>query len=160
LPPGSGGSSVRSFETPMLKALELPELPTTINFRSSVVRLGELPDGNANELVVEVPLSEVELKEDVNTKFYSMHVAITSQIKTKSGTVVEHFSEDIPRRGGSETIADTRTQFISMQRHFNAPPGDYVLETAVMDRQTGKISAQRSDFTIESSPGTAYLSDL
>ncbi len=148
------------LKPPLLNALTLPELPTDINFRSSVLRLGELPDGNANELIVEVPLSEIDMKEDVNTKLFSLHVAITSQIKNKTGTIIEHFSEDIPRHGASETMADTRSQFITMQRHFTAPPGEYVLEAAVMDRNTGKLSAQRTGFTIESVPGTAYLSDL
>jgi VWFA-related protein len=160
LPPGSNGGSIRPFEAPMLAALALPEMPANLNFRSSVLRLGELPDGNANELVVEVPLSEVAMKEDVNTKLFSLHVAIVSQIKNKAGTVIEHFSEDIPRHGASETMSDTRSQVITMQRHFIAPPGEYVLETAVMDRTNGKLAAQRSDFTIAPKPDGAYLSDL
>ncbi len=160
LPPGSGGSSIRPFEAPLLSALAEPVLPSNINYRSSVLRLGELPDGNANELVVEVPLSEVDLKEDVNTKLFNLHVAISAQIKNKEGAVIEHFSEDIPRHGAMETEADTRSQFITMQRHFIAPPGEYVMETAVMDRNNGKLSAQRSDFTIPPKPGGAYLSDL
>jgi len=160
LPPGSNGGTIRPFEAPLLAAFALPELPSNISFRSSVLRLGDLPDGNANELVVEVPLSEVEMKEDINTKLFNLHVAIVAQIKNKASTVIEHFSEDIPRHGATETMADTRSQVITMQRHFIAPPGEYVLETAVMDRTNGKLSAQRSDFTITPKPSGAYLSDL
>ncbi len=160
LPPGSNGGSVRPFEAPLLNALAEPVLPANINFHSSVLRLGELPDGNANELVVEVPLSEVEMKEDVNTKLFNLHVAMVAQIKSKSGAVIEHFSEDVPQHGAMETEADTRSQVITMQRHFIAPPGEYVLETAVMDRESGKISAQRSDLSIAVPSSGAYLSDL
>src|SRR5262249_1531755 len=63
LPPGNNGGSIRPFEAPLLAALTQAELPTDMNFHSSVLRLGELPDGNANELVVEVPLSEIDMKE-------------------------------------------------------------------------------------------------
>ena len=106
------------------------------------------------------PFSEVDLKEDVNTKLFNLHVAISAQIKNKEGAVIEHFSEVIPRHGAMETEADTRFQFITMQRHFIAPPGEYVMETAVIDGTTASSRHNAPISPIPPKPGGAYLSDL
>ncbi|MGD0568249.1 MAG: VWA domain-containing protein [Candidatus Sulfotelmatobacter sp.] len=159
LPPGVG-SGMRPFEAPLIKALDEPQLPTDLKFRSAVLRLGDLPDGNASALVVEVPISQLELHQDHNTGLFSMHLAIVAQIKDKAGTVIEHFSEDIPRHGALETIESVRSEVVTLQRHFVAAPGQYVLEAAILDRLNGKIGAQRIDFAISNPSSGASLSDL
>ena len=53
LPPASGGA-VQPFEAPLMKVLADPQLPSDLKFRAAVLRLGDLPDGNANALSVEV----------------------------------------------------------------------------------------------------------
>ena len=49
---------------------------------------------------------------------------------------------------------------ITMQRHFVAPPGDYVLEAAVLDLNSGKSGARRVAFQIQQPASVPYLSDL
>ena len=88
LAPGAE-AGIRPFEVPLLKTLTEPQLPMDVKFRATVLRFGDLPDGNTNTLAVEVPLSEVQTKEDVHTNLYSAHVSILAQIKDKSGVVVE-----------------------------------------------------------------------
>jgi VWFA-related protein len=159
LPP-DGGSGMRPFEVPLMKILSEPELPFDLKFRSAVIRLGDLPDGNANALVVEVPLTELKIKEDANTDLYSLHASIVAQIKNKGGAVIEHFSEDIPRHGALETVEAARAGVVTLQRHFIAPPGEYTLEVAALDQTSGMISAQRSNFEIPRFPDGPSLSDL
>jgi VWFA-related protein len=159
LPPGAG-SAIRPFEAPLIKALGEQQLPADIKFRSAILRLGDLPDGNASALVVEVPISQLELHQDHNTGLFSMRLAIMAQIKNKAGTVIEHFSEDIPRHGAVETIENVRSEVVTLQRHFIAGPGQYVLEAATLDRLNGKIGAQRIDFEIPNPPSGPSLSDL
>jgi VWFA-related protein len=159
LPPGVG-SGMRPFEAPLIKALDEPQLPADLKFRSAVLRLGDLPDGNASALVVEVPISQLELHQDHNTGLFSMHLAMVAQIKDKAGTVIEHFSEDIPRHGALETIESVRSEVVTLQRHFVAAPGQYVLEAATLDRLNGKIGAQRIDFEISNPSSGPSLSDL
>jgi VWFA-related protein len=158
--PSGAGSGIRPFEAPLMKALGEPQLPADIKFRSTVLRLGDLQDGNASALVVEVPISQLELHQDHNTGLFSMRLAIMAQIKNKSGTVIEHFSEDIPRHGAVETIENVRSEVVTLQRHFIAGPGQYVLEAATLDRLNGKIGAQRIDFEIPNPSSGPSLSDL
>ncbi|HEY6339702.1 MAG TPA: VWA domain-containing protein [Candidatus Sulfotelmatobacter sp.] len=160
VPSSAAGAGLRPFEMPLMKILGEPQLPTDVKFRAGVLRLGELPDGNANTLVVEVPLSELEMHEDPNADLFSAHVSIVAQIKNKSGTVLEHFGEDVPRHGSLQSMEAARSDVITLQRHFIAGPGEYVLEVAVLDRNTGKASAQRTDFEIANPPAGPSLSDL
>lgn len=159
LPPGTS-SAVRPFEAPLLKLLSQQQLPADLQFRSSVIRMGDLPDGNANSVVVETPISELDVREDANTHLYSLHVSIVAQIKDKNGNIIQHFSEDVPRHGALETLEDARSEAVTMQRHFLLDPGEYVLEAAVLDRNSGKLAAQRTAFQIPAvSPGPS-LSDI
>ena len=161
MPSGTGtSSSLRPFEMPLMKILGDTQLPTDVKFRSGVVRLGDLPDGNANTLVVEVPLSELEMREDPNAELFSAHVSIVAQIKNKAGTVLEHFGEDVPRHGSLQSIETARSEVVTLQRHFIAGPGEYVLEAAITDRNNGKSGAQRVGFEILDPPAGPSLSDL
>lgn len=159
LPPGTG-FGMRPFEAPLVKILAGPELPTDLKFRAGAVRLGDLPDGNANALVVEVPITELEMRKDDNANLFSVHVSIVAQVKNSDGTVVEHFSEDIPRRGALEALEGSGSKVVVLQRHFIAAPGTYVLEVAVLDRESGKAGAQRMDFEIPQVAAGPALSDL
>src|SRR6185437_2106569 len=56
LPPNME-TAVHPFELPLLKVLAEPELPASLKFRADVLRFGDLPDGNASALAIELPLS-------------------------------------------------------------------------------------------------------
>ena len=137
---------MRPFEAPLMKVLAEPQLPSEVKFHSSVLKFGDLPDGNSNTLAVEVPLSGSEIREDPNAGLFSAHVSIVAEIKNKAGIVIEHFSEDIPRHGALETVDKVHSDVVTLQRHFVAGPGEYVAEVAIQDRNNGKFSAQRTSF--------------
>ncbi len=159
LAPGSV-STVKPFEVPLLKLLEAEQLPNDLQFRAGVLRMGQLVDGNVNTLVIEAPLSGVEVREDTNTRLYSLHLSIVAQIKNTAGTVIDHFSEDIPRRGAIESLQATQAEVVTLQRHFVAPPGHYVLETAILDHNSQKAGAQRINFEVPANPIGLGLSDM
>ena len=159
LPPGSAGG-IRPFETALLKSLDQPQLPYDFKFNATILRFGNLPDGNTNALAVEVPFSGLDVKEDTHTNLYSTRVAIVAQIKDSGGTVIEHFGEDIARRGALEAMDRDKSLAVTMQRHFMEIPGKYVLEVAVKDENGEKMSAQRIPFEISVVPGGPALSDM
>ena len=159
LPPGSA-SGIRPFEAPLLKSLDLAQLPSDFKFNASVIRFGNLPDGNTNALAVEVPFSGLDVKEDTHTNLYSARVAVVAQVKDSAGTVIEHFAEDIARRGALESLDRDKSLAVTMQRHFMEIPGKYTLEVAVRDENGEKISAQRIPFEISAQPSGPALSDM
>ena len=130
LPPGSA-TGIRPFEGPLLKSLEQAQLPSDFKFDASVLRFGNLPDGNTNAVAVEVPFSGLDVKEDTHTNLYSAKVAIVAQIKDSAGTIIEHFSELLARRGALESLDRDKSLSVTMERHFMEIPGKYALEVAV-----------------------------
>ena len=161
LPPDTAGAmGVRPFETPMLKILKDATLPTDVLFQQAVLCMGGNAAQMTNELAIEVPLSHVELHEDANTQLYSGHLSILAQVRDKSGVVVERFSEDDARKGALESLDAARADAVTMQRHFTAAPGDYVLEAVVLDRNGGRAGALRTDFTVPPPMEGPWLSDV
>ncbi|HEX4005764.1 MAG TPA: VWA domain-containing protein [Acidobacteriaceae bacterium] len=159
LPP-ENGSGIRPFEVPLLAILEQAKLPTDLAFQTTVLHLGELPDGNSGDIAVQVPLSQVQVHNDVTTHLMSLHLSIVALVKNDKGATVERFSDDIGRHETADALKGVNGEFITMQRHFSAAPGSYTLETAVMDRFGNKAGAQKTSFTI-SEPGKGPgLSDI
>lgn len=159
LPPDNG-TGIRPFEVPLLSILASPQLPTDIGFRMAVLHLGQLPDGNTGALTVEVPVSQLQIHDDANTHLSSVHVTIVAQIKNDKGGLLQRFSEDIPRHETPDMLRSDEGQVITMQRHFSADPGEYTLETAVLDRLGNKSGAQRTKFTIAPIPHGPALGDI
>ncbi|WP_058186313.1 VWA domain-containing protein [Terracidiphilus gabretensis] len=156
LAPGADGS-IRPFEAPLLKTLGELKLPNDVDFHAALLRFGDLAGGNTNTVAVEVPLSGLETKQDANTNLYMAHVIVAGRIVDKSGVIVEHFGEDITKRGALEQLDRDHTGTIELHRYFLTTPGEYTLEVAVSDEQRGKIGAQRIPFTV---PPPAVLSDM
>ncbi len=156
--PPSGG--VQPFEVPLLKLLSEAQLPADLQFRAAVLQLGNLTTGNENTLVVEVPISGLETRSDPNSNLLSWHVSLVSEVKDKSGAVVEHFSEDIPGHAVLDSKEEVLLGCATMQRHFALPPGEYAVETAVVDRNSGKIGGERANFVVPSVASGVFLSDV
>ena len=159
LAPGAE-AGIRPFEVPLLKLLNEPQLPTDVKFHAAVLQFGELPDGNTSTLAVEVPIAALETKKDTHTNLFSAHVSIVAEIKDKTGTVIEHFGEDISKRGALESIDTDSSAAITLQRHFMAIPGQYVMEVAVRDQFDGKDGAARVDFEIPAVQPSPSLSEI
>lgn len=159
LPPSAEGD-IRPFEVPLMKILGQTEFPSALKFHAAILKFGELPDGNANTFAVEVPMAALEARKDTKTAALSEHVSIVAQIKDKSGTVVEHYGEDITRRGTLNTAQEAKTGVVEFQRHFMSVPGQYSLEVAVLDNNSGTGGAQRIDFEIPETPASPSLSDM
>src|SRR5260370_3521490 len=146
LPPDNG-SGVKPFEVPLLKILSEAQLPAELKFHSGILQLGELSSGETSALLVEVPVSELETQDDPNTNLYSLHVSIVAQIKNKADEVIQHFSEDVPRRGALDAKGGARAELVMMQRHFVVEPGGDVLETLALHRNIAPAGAHVSHFT-------------
>ena len=156
--PPAGGA--RPFEAPLMKLLSEAQLPADLQFRAAVLQLGNLTTGNENTLVVEVPISGLDTRSDPNTNLLSWHVSIVSEVKNKSGDVLERFSEDIPGHGTLDSKEKVHLGCATMQRHFALPPGEYIVQTAVVDRHSGKMGGERGHFEVPSAASGPFLSDV
>jgi VWFA-related protein len=157
-PDAEGG--IRPFEAPVLKLLMAAESATDIKFRVSVLHFGELNDVNTNTAAFEIPIDQLQTKIDEHTNLFSAHVSVVAQIKDKSGTVIEHFAEDVSHRAAAEALDRDKAATINIDRHFPATPGQYTLEVAVLDRLSDKGGVQRIHFEIPAEEKSPSLSDV
>jgi len=73
---------------------------------------------------------------------------------------LEHYSEDLTQ-AKSEGSVGPRTLWRPFTRAaLHVTPGIYTLEVAVLDQNSGKMSAQRSSFEIPDSSAGVSLSDM
>jgi len=158
--PPSGLSEVRPFEMPLLNMLAQPRLPTDVAFQTGVLHLGALPDGNAAELVVQVPVSELQIHEDANTHISSADAAIVAVIKDSKGRVLQDFGQEFPLHETPEMFRVDSGQTLTLERQFSASPGVYTLETAVLDRIGNKSGGQRTTFRVDAPAQGPSLSDV
>ena len=153
-------SGVRPFEAPLLKLLAEPNPPTDLKFRQAILHFGDLNESDTSSVAIEIPIAQLQTKTDQHTNLFSAHVSIEAQIKDKSGTIVEHFGEDISHRAAVETMARDKEATINVARHFVATPGQYTLEVAVVDQFSDKTGVQRTSFEILPQTGGPSLSDV
>jgi VWFA-related protein len=160
LPP-SDISGLRPFEMPLVNILKQPQPPTDFSFASRIVELGSLPSGLTQEVVIETPISELEIKKDTNSGLYSVHANLLAQIVDGSGTVVEQFGQELRRHGALDTLDAARGEVLSFQRAFVAAPGSYTLKVAVFDAFSGKAAVAQTAFQLAPSQATSpSLSDI
>ncbi len=159
LPPGDL-TDLRPFEVPMLALLQQTPLPNEFRVRSRIVQLGELPAGLTQELVVEVPVGELEVRQDFSAGLFSLHATVLAQVRNSVGAVVEHFSQDIRQHGAIDTVETAEARQLSFQRHFVAAPGKYTLELAVLDANSGKTSVEKTAFEVAAAPAGPSVSDM
>jgi hypothetical protein len=161
IPPSAGISRpLQPYEVPLLALLKRHELPGEFDYRARVLNMEHLDEGNVGLLALEVPLTGVEVRTDIGTHLSSAHISVLVTIKDSAGTQIERFSEDLVRRWSSESSSGTAPDFLSFERSISAPPGKYVLETAILDNNSGKAAAGRQAFEIPPSQPVPELSDL
>ncbi len=153
-------ADILPWEAPLFQTLAAGRLTSTIAFRTSLLHLGPLPDGNTTELIVEVAVSELQIREDANTHISSAHASILAVIKDSKGVLLRHFSKDVPLHESPDLLRQDPGRTITLQDHFSAEPGVYTLETAVFDVLGNRIGAQRSAFTIDPPAPGPSLSDI
>jgi VWFA-related protein len=153
-------TGVRPFEMPLLNILAGSALPTDIAFHAGILHLGELPDGDAGELTVQVPVSQLAVREDANRHVSAVHAAVVAVIKDSKGAILQRFGQDFPLHETPDTFRADSGHGITLEKHFSADPGVYTLEVAVMDRIANKAGAQSTTFTIEPPQKGPSLSDI
>jgi VWFA-related protein len=161
VPPHSGAEArPQPFEMPLLKILAQTPLPAGVLFHAVILNLGDQPEGKVSTVAIETPYSSLEIHDDPSTEVSTASLTILALVKDQSGMIIERFSEDIPRRRIAKKSELDKLGAISFVRHFNSPPGQYILEAVVTDHYSGKSGAQRLSFEVPSSSGTPSLSSV
>jgi len=147
LPPEARAAGLETFEVPLLKAISDAQVSHDVEFRAGAFLGQPRSDGTDLSVLVEVPLHALEAKPDAAQKGFNVHFSLAALVKDAQGEVA-----------GPKLTRDRALQHVTADQlkmgnfvekmPLNLPPGKYSLETAVMDRESGKMGIERSAFTV------------
>jgi len=147
LPPEARAAGLETFELPLLKAISDAQVSHDVEFRAGAFLQQPRSDGTDLSVLVEVPLHGLQAKPDAAQKGFDVHFSLAALVKDAQGEVA-----------GPKLTRDRSLQHITADQlkmgnfveklPLNLPAGKYSLETAVMDRESGKMGIERSSFTV------------
>jgi VWFA-related protein len=148
LPPGEA-SALFPYEVPLLGALSIEDPPQDFQLRAEALRFGEAVRGGRDlKLMVEVPISDLEMTTDEVAGKYGLHLSLFAAVKDEKGAIVQQYSEDYPFEGPLERAEALKMGNIVFKRRLELSPGQYSLEVAGQDRTAGKIAVHRDTFQV------------
>jgi len=159
MPPGEGTVTF-PYEVELLKLLRAPSPPADLPVRTRAFRFGREPAGQRYTLVVELPLEAVQFDKDADPRVERAHFAFMGLLRASWGGVAEKFSQDAPLWLPRNRHDDLKHGNAVFMRSFTLPEGRYRLETAAMDRQSGRATVEHSRLVVPGAPAPAALSSL
>ena len=148
-PPTAGHApEMEPFEVPLYKTISDGKLSSDVEFQAGAVQLQAGVEGASIALLVEVPLKALQTKAADGNPPMGVHCSLASLVKDEKGEVVRKLSRD---RSLRVTPEQAKAGNFIEKTTFYLPPGKYTLETAVMDRESGKTGLRRSEFSVAAS---------
>lgn len=159
------GEQIALFEYAPLMALNARPAPRDFEFHAQALRF-HTGAKIEHEMVFEVPLRAVAMEQEQRTKELggkgnpdkmTAHLSFLALWKDAGGRVIDRVSRD--RFFEASTEAELRASVATFAAPIYIPPGRYTIESAVVDRNSGKASTRRAVLVAESGAGLG-LSDL
>jgi VWFA-related protein len=158
LPPEARSAGLEPFELPLLKVLSEAKISEEVKFRAGAALLQPRADGTSVSILVEVPLHELQPKPGpAKASMLDVHCSLAALVKDAKGEVVQKLTRD---RGFQVTPDQLKMGNFLDKMTVALPAGKYSLESAVMDRESGKVGTQRSEFTVPGKAGGVAISSL
>jgi VWFA-related protein len=145
LPPSmtANGAVLASYEVPLLTALNAPQPPKAFGFEAAAMHFRGEKNQPVCNLVLDVPLSDVTLQKGT-TGQYEGRLSYVALLKDTKGEVVKKFQNDIPLNVPEDKLDALKLSHFIYTEHFDLAPGNYTLETAVLDGEGKRISTRKS----------------
>lgn len=157
LPPEARGGGMQPFEVPLLKVLSEGKASEDVKFRTGAILLQPGAAGQAVAILVEVPLHELQPKAVQGKAQQDVHCSLTALVKDAAGEVVQKLARD---RVFPVTAEQLKLGNFLDKMMVTLAPGTYSVESAVMDRESGKIGTQRAAFTVPAKSAGVAISSL
>ena len=143
LPPDVRISSVQPFEIPLLKALSAGTAGKDLDYLINPVLLQPKTEGTDVMVLIELPLHVLQAKADAAQSTVGISFALAALVKDAKGEIVQKLTREHSLQVSAEQMK--AGNFIE-KLAATVPPGKYTVESAVMDRVSGKIGTQRCEF--------------
>ncbi|MGA2272599.1 MAG: VWA domain-containing protein [Bryobacteraceae bacterium] len=159
LPPEARAAGLEAFELPLLKAISDGRVSQDVEFRAGAFLEQPRSEGRDLSLLVEIPLHGMQAKPGADQKGFDIHFSVVALVKDAKGEVA---GQKLTRDHNLNHITADQLKMGNFvdKMSIELPPGQYSLETAVMDRESGKIGFDRSAFTVASAGKGVGISSM
>lgn len=160
MPDLGSASATLPFETTALAVMSTTPLPHAFDFRTAGLQFrndGALAQG---ALVFEVPGASLGATPRPDRKTHVVHASLLSLVKDSTGQVVDKFSLDAPYEIPDLNLAATRATPLVYTHPVSLAPGQYTVETVVLDREGKQASANSVPFDVPAPRNGADLSSV
>jgi VWFA-related protein len=162
LPPTltKGGQLLASYEVPLLQALDAQQLQHDFGFQAEAMHFRS-SGGATCEVVMDIPVGGLTFEENKQAGYFDGKLAYVAVVKDAQGQVVKKLRQEVPLR-----VTPDKLEAYKAASHFiydegiNLPPGKYTLETAVLDMQSQKLSANKTSFEVPAPTDSLGLSSV
>lgn len=153
--PDLNGQPVMPFELAALDALNASPQPQALAFRSEALRFRPTRGEQQCAAVFEIPMRNLTVASVKAGDSARVHASFLALVKDSKGQVVDKVSRDLPMQFPAEQTARLKRGNMSFVQPFALPYGRYTLETAVVDRESGRAGVKRSVLVLEPRSGVA-----
>lgn len=157
LPPEAVARGVQTFEIPLLKALADGVSSDDVDFSASGILLRPGADKRDVALVIELPLSVLQSKVTPGSVNPGIHCSMAILVKDSHGEIVEKLTRD---RAYSVSPEQLKGGNMIEKTTVSLPPGDYLLESVVMDRESGKLGTHHGRLVVPAPTRGVAISGL
>jgi VWFA-related protein len=158
LPPLGPSTEPAPFEMAALAALNVHTPPHTFAFQGTSYQFRPEAAKSQDALAFELPASELTATPDAVAKIHRLHSALYALIEDSTGQVVDKFSQDISYQIPDDKFSAAQKSTIMFTHPLSLPPGHYKVETAVLDRESGRASVSSMNLDSHERKGVALSS--
>lgn len=160
LPTLGGGRQLYAYELPLLNALGADPAPAALAFRTRAWRFN--PRGPKLEymLTVEAPMKDLVFAPQPEKNTATVDAAMLLVLRDAQGEIVDKFSKDFAVQVDLDKVDGYKAGNLVQTFRTELSPGPHTLETAVMDRQGGKIGVKKTDLAVPAPSAKLSVSEI
>jgi VWFA-related protein len=158
LPDLKGAGPLTTFDVLGLLALDRQPRPHAFDFRSAAFQFRPEGGGSQYAVTYEVPVSSLTATAEPEQKRHRLRLSLVGLVRDASGQVVDKFSQDTPYEIPDDKLATIQSLSIPYTHLLDLPPGHYMVETAVLDREGNREAANEVPIASSGSKGIGLSS--
>ena len=160
LPQLKSGQQVYAYEMPLLNALNTTSPPLDVAFQAAAERFNDHGPKVEYMVTLEAPLKGLTFAPQPDQKNSAVDAALLAVLRNSNGEIVEKFSKDFAVQVALGDVDAYKAGNLVQTFRTELPPGEYVLEAAIMDRNGSRIGVTKSTVTAPQPSSKLSMSDV
>jgi VWFA-related protein len=148
VPPNKGGQQMYAYEMPLLQALNSLPVPKDVAFNVAADRFNGQGPKIEYMLTIQTPLKDLTFVPHPELKKAVVDAALMAVVKNSNGEIVENFSKDFAVQVDLDKVEGYKAGDLVQSFQAELAPGEYTLDSVVMDRNANKIGVQESTLKV------------